>query len=311
MTRNRLLVFFLPAALLLAGCEFDPGEWSGSDRYKESFAMDYKLTSGGRLSLETINGSVEIIGWDRDAVDVTGSKYASKEDVMKAIKVDADSQPGRLSIRVVRPMENNCNCGASFQLKVPRKVMLDLIRSSNGSLRVESVDGDMRLKSSNGMVKVWAVNGNVDAQTSNASIEVGSFQGSATLRTSNGRIKAEGVKGAFDAMTSNASVDATIMEPADATTVGVRTSNGSVTLALMAWKNNPIRVNTSNSSINLRLPDGVNGQLTADTSNGSISSDFELTTNKFGKTHVEARLGSGGPPIELGTSNGSIRLMRR
>lgn len=296
---------------VLAGCEFEPGEWGNSDRYKESFAYDYKLKSGGKLALETFNGSVEIIGWDRDAVDVAGSKYASKEDVMKGIRIEAASQPDSLTIRMIRPVENNCNCGASFQLKVPRKVLLDLVKSSNGSLRVESVDGSARLKTSNGSVKIWAVNGDIDASTSNASIEVGQFQGAALLKTSNGRIKAEGVKGAFDAVTSNASIDATIQEPAEGSAIGARSSNGSVTLALMSWKNNPVRITTSNASVNLRLPEGVNAQLTADTSNGSISSDFELTTNKFGKTHVEAKLGSGGPAVDLNTSNGSIRLLRR
>jgi DUF4097 and DUF4098 domain-containing protein YvlB len=310
MNRISVAAFFLPC-LLLTGCEFEPGDWSGSDKYKEAFSYDYQLKSGGRLSLETINGSVEIIGWERDAVAVTGNKYASKEDVMKAIKIDAASQSDSLSIRVVRPVENNCNCGASFQLKVPRKILLDLVRSSNGSVRVESVDGKARLVSSNGSVKIWAVNGDVDITTSNASIEVGQFQGAAMLRTSNGRIKADGVKGTFEAVTSNASIDATIQEPANGVPIAAKSSNGSVTLALLSWKNNPVRVTTSNASVNLRLPDGVNAQLTADTSNGSISSDFEMTTNKFGKTHVEAKLGSGGPAIDLNTSNGSIRLLRR
>lgn len=307
---RRIWALFLPV-MLLAGCEFDASDWGGSDRYKEAFAYDYKLKSGGKLTLETFNGSVEIIGWDREAVDVTGTKYASKEDVMKGIRIEAIPGQDSLWIRMIRPVENNCNCGASFQLKVPRKVMLDLVRSSNGSLRVESVDGPARLKTSNGSVKLWAVNGDVDIATSNASIEVGQFQGAAILKTSNGRIKADGVKGTFDATTSNASIDATIQEPADGSTVNARSSNGSVTLNLLGWKNNPVRIATSNASVNLRLPEGVNAQLTADTSNGSISSDFELTTNKFAKTHVEARLGSGGPSIDLNTSNGSIRLLKR
>jgi DUF4097 and DUF4098 domain-containing protein YvlB len=301
---------FLPL-LLLTGCEFDPSDWGSSNRYKEAFNYSYKLKSGGRVSLETFNGSVQVIGWDRDAVDVAGAKYAAQEEVMKGIRIDAVSDENNLSLRVIRPVEQNCNCGASFQLKVPRKVVLDMLRSSNGSVRVESVEGSVRLKTSNGSVNIWSVQGDVDAQTSNASIEAGQFQGSAVFKTSNGRIKADGVKGTFDATTSNGSIDATLTEPAEGSTVAARTSNGSISLHLMSWKNNAIRAQTSNSSVNLRLPEAVNAELTADTSNGSITSDFELTTSKFGKTHVEARLGSGGPPIELRTSNGSIRLLRR
>ncbi|MBI5280807.1 MAG: DUF4097 family beta strand repeat protein [Candidatus Solibacter usitatus] len=311
MRRLWLILSLALGSLALAGCEFDPSEWGGSDRYKEDFAYNHKLAPGGRVMLETFNGAVEVLGWDKDAVDITGTKYASREEVMRDIKIDIVSEADSIRIRAIRPIERNCNCGARFILKVPKKALLDNIQSSNGSLRVESITGNARLKTSNGGIRVWGLTGNLDATTSNGAIEVGQFQGAATLHTSNGRIKADGVSGAFEAHTSNASIDAQIASLEDGRAVVAGSSNGSINLTFDKWANNEIKASTSNSSVNVRLPEGIHADLRASTSNGNITTDFEITTSQFSKTRLNGRLNGGGALMSLSTSNGNIRLLKR
>lgn len=300
------------AAVTLAGCEIDPSEWAGdSNRYREDFSYSYKLASGGRLSLESFNGSAEILGWDKDTVEVTGTKYASRREVMEQIKIDATSEPSYLRVRAIRPVERNCNCGAKFILRVPKRIVIERVETSNGSLRAENIDGPARMKSSNGSVRLWGVNGEVEATTSNGSIEVSKFSGVATLKTSNGRIRADGIRGSFSGDTSNGSIDVTIEELESGRTLNLDTSNGSVTLTVRKFNNNPITVHTSNSSINLRLPEGVNADVRASTSNGSINSEFDIVTRTSSKNRLDGRLGNGGPLLDLTTSNGTVRLLRR
>ena len=310
---RRLPFAFLLAAssLLLAGCEIDPTDWGNSDRYKEDFSSTHKLADGGRVMLESFNGSIEILGWDQPSVEVSGTKSASREEIMKQIRIDVVSEADSIRIRAIRPVERNCNCGVKFTLKVPKKVILDTIQTSNASVRVESITGNSRLKTSNGSIRVWGVTGNLEATTSNASIEVGQFTGAADLRSSNGRIKADGVRGAFDAHTSNASIDASIVELEPGRAVSLESSNGSITLALDTWKNNDIRAHTSNASVNVRLPDDTAADLNLATSSGNITTDFEITTSQFSKTHVVGKIKGGGPRLDLTSSNGNVRLMKR
>ena len=258
-------------SLALAGCDLDPSDWGNSDRYKEDFAYNYKLNSGGRVTLETFNGSVEVLGWDRDTVDITGTKYASREEVMRDIKIDAVSDPAALRVRAIKPFDHNCNCGARMIVKVPRKVLLDLVQTSNGSVRLESVTGNARLKTSNGSIRVWSVEGDIEATTSNSSIELAQSKGAASLRTSNGRIKADNVRGSFDAHTSNSSIDAQVAELESGRALTLDTSNGSINLVMDSFKGNDIRAHTSNSSINLRLPESTQAEVRASTSNGNIT----------------------------------------
>jgi DUF4097 and DUF4098 domain-containing protein YvlB len=299
------------AFLFLSGCDIVSADWGNSDRYKEDFAYNYKLAPGGRVSLESFNGPVEVLGWDNDTVDIKGTKYASREEVMKEIKIDVSADSNAVRIRTIRPVERNCNCGASYIVKVPKKVFLDSINTSNGGIRVESITGNSRLKTSNGGVRIWGVEGDLEVATSNAAIEVGKFVGAADLKTSNGRIKADGLRGSVEAHTSNASLDIGIAQLDENRSLVLGTSNGSINLTLDAWKNNAIKATTSNSSINVSLPSGVSADVHASTSNGHITTDYEVTTTQISKTKLDGRIGSGGPLVDLTTSNGNIRLSKR
>jgi len=59
------------------------------------------------------------------------------------------------------------------------------------------------------------------------------------------------------------------------------------------------------------MPALLNARVTARTTNSSISSDFEMTLHgEIGRDHMEGTIGNGGPPIDLTTSNGGIRLLK-
>jgi len=304
-----LVALTVGSALSLAGCEFE--DWGNSDRFKEDFSYSYAMKPGGRLFLESFNGAVEVRGWDKDSIEITGTKYAATEDVLKQMKIDISAAPDSVRVRLIRPMERRNNCGARFIVRLPKNVTLDRVESSNGSIRAENLQGSARLKTSNGSINIWELQGDVDADTSNSAIEVGHFQGAANLRTSNGRIKADGIRGAFEGTTSNGGIDVSIEELAPGKPMRLNTSNSSINATLEKWNQNDIYAESSNGSINLRLPQGVSARLKADTSNGSVSSDFEVTVSSKGKTHIEGTIGSGGPNITLDTSNGNIRLLKK
>jgi DUF4097 and DUF4098 domain-containing protein YvlB len=279
-------LFLFAGIVLLAGCDLD--DFGSSDRYSDDFHYNYPLKAGGKVSLESFNGSIEISGWDQDNVDISGTKYASTPEARDAIKIQITPAADTVSIRAVRPAERR-NCGARFVLKVPRRVELERVVSSNGQVRINDVNGPARLKTSNGAVRVFSLGGNLDGSTSNGSIEVENVKGDCILKTSNGRVKAHSLQGTLDASTSNGGVDAALE----------RVRNG-------------VRVSTSNGGITLRLPGSVNARLMARTSNASVSTDFDLSGRGLtDKHHLEGTIGSGGPVLDLSTSNGSIKVLRQ
>jgi DUF4097 and DUF4098 domain-containing protein YvlB len=176
---------------------------------------------------------------------------------------------------------------------------------------VEDIEGQARIVSSNGSIRLVRHAGNVNAKTSNSSIEAHGLVGDLVAVTSNGSIKADGMKGAFEAETSNSSIVARVDNLPAGRPVKADTSNGSIDLALADVSGQPVDLATSNSSITLRLPAGANAEVRASTSNASISNDFDLTsTGASSKNRLEGRIGAGGAPIRLSSSNGGIRIQK-
>jgi DUF4097 and DUF4098 domain-containing protein YvlB len=298
-------------AVLLTGCDMDDvASWTSNDRFKEDFRMSYPLKSGASLSIENLNGSIEIISWEKDTVDVNGTKYAATEDTLKRMKIEAEQTETGLRLRTARPDTTRCNCGAKYILRVPKRLRLEGINTSNGSIRVEDIEGDARLVSSNGSVRITRLRGRLDAKTSNASVELRTVTGDVVVRTSNGAIRADGIEGSLDADTSNASITARIEKLAPGKPLKLESSNGSIDLSLPDYKDQAIDADTSNSSITLRLPAVWNGELRASTSNANVTSDFEVGGSTSSKNRLEGRVGQGGQTIRLNTSNGSIRVQR-
>ncbi len=299
-----------PALLLLLGC--DVVEIAGSARFREDFHYTYALKPGGRLSVENFNGSVEVRAWDKDEVDISGTKYASSEELLAALTIDVVATENFIQVRTVRPSGRRGNMGAKYVILAPRRIELDRIQSSNGSLTIEGLEGDARLKSSNGAIRVTDLSGDIEAETSNAAIELWGCDGSAVLDTSNGGIKADRVRGHFEATTSNAGVEATVAANGDSRPIRVRSSNGSVRLRFEQLPATDVYVTTSNAPITVSAPAALAVRLRASTSNAAIHTDFDVfvEAGQVGKSQLRGAIGGGGPLLELTTSNAGIQVKK-
>src|SRR5271156_3332512 len=133
----------IPAAmcafLTMTGCIIT-SDWGDSDRYKEDFHKTYPLRSGGTVSVESFNGSVEVIGWDQDSVEVDATKYASTRRNLDDLKIDINATNDAVRIRTERPSWTHGGMGVRYTIRVPNKAVLDRIQSSNGALKIEDVE---------------------------------------------------------------------------------------------------------------------------------------------------------------------------
>ena len=281
---KRLLLLVALAAMTLAA----------DSRYHEDFHYSFPQGAGGRLSVDNFNGSVEITGWDQNSVDISGTKYADSESRLRDIRIDASHSGNAVTVRTIHPeFDHHGNMGAKYVIRVPRQTELDHVRSSNGGLRVDTVDGNVTIETSNGSVHIGDIHGNVDAHTSNGSLDIRRVDGRMTFHTSNGSVRAENIRGGVHATTSNGSVD---LEFDSAQTQA-----------------NDVVASTSNGGITVRLPALTNATVSAHTSgHDRIYSDFDVTVHgSLAKYRLEGNIGNGGGPrIDLSTSNGNIKLLK-
>lgn len=300
------------ASLSLAGCNFE--DFASDERYQSDFRYSYPLNPGASFTLENFNGSVEISGWDQNSVEITGSKYARTEALRDEIRIDINHSDSSVSIRTVHPMDRHGNMGARFVIRVPRKVQLDRVVSTNGAIRANNLEGTAHLRTSNGGIHVGRLQGNVEAQTTNGAIDAADIDGSAHLHTSNGHVRADSVKGAIEATSTNGGIRIHENSGDSKSAFRLTTSNGPIELTVDGKLKNDVRATTTNGSITLHLPADTAARVSASTSHQRITSDFDvMMQGRIDQRHLEGAINggdSGSPLIDLSTSNGHIRLLK-
>jgi hypothetical protein len=120
------------------------------------------------------NGAVEIVGWDRDSVEIHARVQTynrserEAEDMAREVRVTTRGNsigadgPGRRS---------GSSWSVSFLVYVPRKTDLTL-ETINGPIGVTDVSGVIRLTAENGPVSLKGVAGDVRARTQNGPLTI-------------------------------------------------------------------------------------------------------------------------------------------
>jgi hypothetical protein len=304
------LLPLLPLALLLSGCGAD--SLLNSSREYEDFSFDFPLRSGGRITLETYNGSVEVTAWDQEKIEIRGRKHAATKGLLAEVRVEANALgPDAVAIRVVPPVPRG-NSGARFTLRVPRRTTVERIVSANGAIRMDGLEGPGMLRTSNGRIAVGRHQGKLELTTSNGAIDLGSVTGTVIARTANGRVNVDELTGGLDAATSNGSIAAKLLDAPPEGPLRFLTTNGSVDVRLLRAPRGDLRVRSSNGAVTLRMPAGSDARLSLNTSNATVRNEFPLSGSEgiSTKTRVEGKIGNGGPLLDISTTNATIGLLR-
>ena len=253
--------------------------WGDADeKAEEIYDETVSLAGGGKVEVESHNGSIKVSTWDRDEVKVhakkkaNGKSTAAAEEMLREIEVRVETFGDTVRISAEMPKWERGGSGSvQFELTIPRGAHL-AADTHNGSIEVRDLGGDTRLETHNGSVKAYGVSGDLK------------------IDTSNGSITAENVRGVVEA----------------------HTRNGSITAEMGAERlTKDVSFETTNGSINLTLNPSLAASIDARTSNGSVKSDFAGGVQDKRKKTLELDLNGGGSRIEVRSRNGSIRIRER
>ena len=268
--KNPLRRWFLPAVLLLAACLYT---------YRLEVPESYSYPAAGinALSAETKSGGITVTAAADTTITVDVLKFAygrDKADAEKAIKnVEFSDTVVGGEIRVKADMPSGTRSyGCQFSISVPEATALGLVTT-------------------NGDVTVSGTRGSIAASTTNGDVELTGTTGTAEVSTTNGRLNIQVHSGAVEGTTTNGTVDCDLAALGPTETVGLATTNGTVTLL---------------------LPDDVSAMIDATNTNGIITfNDFTVIYEEQTATHVRGRIGSGASTITITTTNGDITVRRR
>lgn len=177
-------------------------------------------------------------------------------------------------------------------------------------LRIEVLmpkDGDLRIETSDGSISVENLSGNVDLHSGDGELKVSALKGVLRMKTSDGAINGDGLDGKLDANSG----DGRIRVEGRFDELKVKTGDGSVTATAKAGSKieSAWNLQSGDGGIELTLPKDLQADVSASSGDGHVSSDIPLAVQGvFSKSRVNGKLNGGGAPLTIHTGDGSIHL---
>lgn len=240
------------------------------------------------IDIEIINGTITIIGWDRNQVEVKGELSDQAESY------EFSSRNG--ITRFEEEYENRRNwfgrnCSSWFECSDEiDRTELDISVPKNSTLRLEGINvelivsgltGNTQIEIVNGPIEANDLSGRINIETVNGSIETFNLDGRINLATVNGQIRDRGSRG--ERVFYN-NVNGSIISNTRAQRVNAETVSGTVELNLGDIEDLEASGVNANLIISLNLLEGGRAELsnvngyTELLVNPDISARFEINT---------------------------------
>jgi DUF4097 and DUF4098 domain-containing protein YvlB len=271
----------------------------------------------GFVEIENAAGSIKVVGWSRNEVQVSGTLGSRAEGLdfvsrgrSTRIQVDVRGNPHRVS------SDLEVRVPAASRIQIESSSAAIDVREVSGRVKAESVSGSVTIAGRLEEVDVESVSGAIAISGPAKRVRASGTNASVTIRGVSGILEAESVNGALEV--SGGSFQEARLE----TVNGVLRFDGDLPVGAT------LDVETVNGSIELRLPANVGADFTISSYGGDIDSDFEV---KLGPGPVRTRrerdrhdrhdddhskelrftTGGGGAKVGITTLNGRIALRKR
>ena len=320
--------------LLLAGAAI--ADASVENHIERSF----HATPGGRLTVDSDRGSIEVSTADRDRVDITIERKVKKngkwsvEEVLEDFAITFDHSDDGVTIRAKydrghpwRWKRERNRLRVKFLITMPQRYSVDL-KTLGGSISVGDLEGEVRSETAGGNLRIGRIKGPVWGRTAGGSIEVDGAEDGADVKTSGGGITLGSVAGAVEAKTAGGSIRIDkATGSVDASTSGgnitveevmgsinAKTLGGSVKAYISGQPEGDCSLETSGGSVSAYVVEDIALDVDARTTGGRVSTDIPVTTvvqGKISRNKLQGTINGGGPLLKLRTFGGSVHLRKK
>jgi DUF4097 and DUF4098 domain-containing protein YvlB len=295
--RNRVTVGWLSALVVLL--------LAGSAAAERSVDRKAAADPEGTIYVENLAGEVNVEGWDRAEVELSGTLA----DEVEKLIFDADG--GKTRIRVVYPEKSHHTDGSYLTVRVPEKSRVD-IETVSAEIEVSNVVGRVDGRSVSGDVTVRGMPEEVDAATVSGSVELDVKCDQVYVQSVSGDVDLEGAYGEVEAESVSGEITITgdSFRRLDAESV-----SGDVEFRGGLDKGAVVSIDTHSGDIVLMLPAAVSAEFEINTFSGDIENDFGPSgkrSKQFGPgKELEFTTGGGDARVRIETFSGDVELLRR
>jgi DUF4097 and DUF4098 domain-containing protein YvlB len=261
---------------------------------------EFKVGPGAEVSLDTFDGSIQVESWDRDVVHIEIQKRGPDRETAAALEVRAAQEGNRIKVEAPAPKVrhevigiNASSPSASLVVRVPAKAKLTA-NTRDGSIAVDRITGVVNLRSGDGSIRANSINGELTANTEDGALSLVNVNGRLSLQSGDGSINVQGRFDHLDARTGDGSIT-------------IEAENGS------AMKDN-WQIETGDGSVSFVVPGQFSAEIDASSRDGRVRSDIEglqANNDDDDRGTLRGRIGSGGHTVTIRSGDGSITVLSR
>ena len=257
----------------------------------------------GEIEIVNVSGSVEVDGWNRSEVEVSGAVGDGVE------RVDVTGAGNRTSIHVVSRTAHGWNSEneADLVIHVPAKSTVSATLVS-ADLKITGVVGELKLQTVSGGIRGDA-GGDVRASTVSGNLQLMARAAKALeVRTISGDIHLTGGGGDVDLTT--VSGKATI-ELADVTRARLKSVSGDLSATLTLQPDGQIESESVSGDVSLIFANEPSAEFDVQSFSGDIKNCFgpKPLESRYGPgSRLEFKNGEGHAHVRINTKSGDVKL---
>lgn len=275
--------------------------------------LRHAATATARVEISNVKGSVTVLGWDRNEVQVSGQLGDG------ALPLAIDGSDDALTIKV-KPQGkssgwlnwsgDNSMAPSTLTLRVPKGASLH-VNVVSAPLSIDGIDGgDITVNTVSGKARINARTPSLSVNSVSGGIELAGHAGRADLQTVSGDILAPVLGGTASLQTISGRIQA---GAGPAQTLTLSTVSGDVQLSAKMTADGTLRIDSMSGNVQLQLPGNTAGKLHASSFSGDLRSDFGTPQdNGHGPgSKLDANLGDGDGKISVETFSGDLRIRKQ
>lgn len=259
----------------------------------------------GMVLVENVSGSVQVIGWNKNEISVTGTLSGDIEE----LKFEPGKKKSR--IEVVWPKgKKNLKGEAHLVINVPRASQLEVecvsadieISKVTGSVEGSSISGDVTITGQCEEIDAESISGDVFIDGGAAEIDAGSISGKVKARGKTSEVEVQTVSGSIDLDFDKYLGLNVESVSGDATVKGNLDGSGSFSFDLHS------------GDLILTVPSGVSADFEVETFSGEIDNAFGQKSRKTSKytpgRELEFTTGGGDARVRINTFSGDVVIRK-
>lgn len=270
----------------------------------ESVNRTLDAAEDGDVHISNVAGSIEVNGWSRNQVEVTGEIGNGVEELI----FERDGDEVNIRVRLLR---NSFRDGsAELVINVPEASSLQ-IHTVSADIDVTDVQGEQELESVSGDITTVAYASEMEAESVSGDIEIeGNNQSSSfSFHTVSGDIEVENLSG--ELRLESVSGDIAAINGAVTRVIG-NTVNGDIELQLSLLDGGRMDLETINGEVDVDFGGPVSARIDIETFNGNIRNCFgpeSVRTSKYAPgRELSFTEGGGAGRVTIETMNGNVRI---